>query len=637
MSADWARIDIRILALALAALLWLALPASAGASPTWLAPENLSAIGHDATEPQIAVDGSGATVAVWARSDGSHTIIQATSRPSGGTWAPAVDLSATGRDAQEPQVAVDGAGDAVAVWSRNNGSHWVIQAAIRSPAGAWSAARDLSDSERSALEPQVAIDSGGRAVAVWSRFDGFANRVQSAVLAPGAGSTWSIPVDLSSAGEPAGEPQLASDAAGEALAVWSRLEGTDMIAQAATMPPGGAWGEARSLSEAGGDASGPQVAVDPGGAAVAVWSRVVAGVGRIESAEMPPGGQWGGAIELTGSGENATNPQVASAAGRSLAIWTLRGAGSYTSIRAAERPSGGDWQPGIDLTQPGLPQTVFAPDIAIDPSGNAAAVWARSGASPTVIEGRVKPAGGPWTAVKELSELGSSADEPQVTLGATGDGASIWARVIGPNTIVQGAGFDGAGPLFSTVSIPAAATARQPVTFAASTFDNWSPVASVVWSFGDSGEGALGGRVEHTFASPGTYPISVLTADNLGNISATSGPIMVYRIPNAGRYVRVRRGAALLAVHCPSPAGCTGVARLIARVQVNSNGRTIGRRAQIGHSPFSVPGGTSPVAIRLTRAGLAAVREGGARTGLRTQLTGPGIQHRLVLLLPPRH
>jgi hypothetical protein len=288
----------------------------------------------------------------------------------------------------------------------------------------------------------------------------------------------------------------------------------------------------------------------------------------------------------------------------------------------------------VDLTQPGLTQTVVSPQVAIDPNGNAAAVWARSSASPTVIEGRIETAGGAWGGVEELSELGSSANGPQVALGATGDGASIWSRGNGANEIVQAAGFDGAGPLFPSLSIPAAATVKQPVTFGAATFDNWSPVRSVAWAFGDGGEGAIGNRVEHTFASPGTYPVSILAADNLGNTRATAGSITVFRLPNAGRNVRVRRGNALLMVHCPSPAGCTGVAKLIARVELERNGRTFGKRAQIGSASFSVPGGSSRVAIRLTRAGQAAVREGGKK-GVRTQLTGPGIQHRLVLLLAP--
>src|SRR5262249_44613973 len=157
------------------------------------------------------------------------------------------------------------------------------------------------------------------------------------------------------------------------------------------------------------------------------------------------------------------------------------GAGPYTTIQASERTAGTAWRSTQDLTQPGLTQTVVTPEVTIDPSGNAAAVWARSGASPTVIEGRIEPAGGTRSPMPELSELGASATEPQLALGPTGDGASVWTRDDGANTIIQAAGFDGAGPLFPSLSIPAAATVRQPVAFGAATFDNWSPVRSIFW------------------------------------------------------------------------------------------------------------------------------------------------------------
>ena len=450
------------------------------------------------------------------------------------------------------------------------------------------------------------------------------------------GASWSEPVDLSAKGENAKEPQLAADGAGNVVAVWTRLEGTDTIAQAAFRSSGGVWTAPDELSEAGGDAKEPQIAVDPGGGAVAVWSRTVGSVATVQAAEMAPGGNWLEALDLSGAGEDATEPDVALAGGRAIAVWSLGSAGPYTSIESRERPNGGGWQPPQDLTQPGLTQTVVTPHVVIDPHGNAEAAWARSSASPTVIDGRTKPAGGAWTGIDELSELGFSSLEPQIAVGATGDGAAIWSRENGANMIVQAAGFDGAGPTFPSLSIPAAATVRQPVRFAAATFENWSPVRSIDWTFGDGGEGAAGSSVEHTFASPGAYPISILTADNLGNTGSAAGTITIYRLPNAGRNVRVRRGAALAMVHCPSPAGCTGVVRLIARVKLKRGGRSVAKRAQIGRAQFSVPGpGTTAVPIKLTRPGRAAVQEAGAK-GVRTQLTGPGIQHRLLLLVPPR-
>jgi hypothetical protein len=160
-------------------------------------------------------------------------------------------------------------------------------------------------------------------------------------------------------------------------------------------------------------------------------------------------------------------------------------------------------------------------------------------------------------------------------------------------------------------------------------------VRPVGWGFGDGGV-ASGSVVEHTFESPGTYPIAVLAGDTLGNPGCAAGSITIYRLPNAAKNARLRGRRARVMVTCPSPAGCTGTMKLIARVVLKRNGRSFGKRAQVGRTEFSVPGpGTSAVSVKLSKPGLAAVEEAGTK-GVRTQLTGPGIQHRLILLLPQR-
>lgn len=138
-------------------------------------------MGQNASNPQVAFDPAGNALAVWSRSNGTHNIVQAAFRPAGGAWQlPANDLSATGQSAFDAQVAFDAAGNAVAVWYRYNGTHYIVQAAVRPAGGAWQAAQDLSASGQNASEQQVALDAAGNALAVWQRFNGTNSIVQAA-------------------------------------------------------------------------------------------------------------------------------------------------------------------------------------------------------------------------------------------------------------------------------------------------------------------------------------------------------------------------------------------------------------------------------------------------------------------------
>ena len=108
------------------ALVLVALPAAALVG-SWSTPADLSATGRDAYEPQVTVSSTGLATAVWYSNDGSNDIIQSSRSQSGGDWSTPADLSATGRDAYDPQVTVSSTGLATAVWYSNDGSNNIIQ------------------------------------------------------------------------------------------------------------------------------------------------------------------------------------------------------------------------------------------------------------------------------------------------------------------------------------------------------------------------------------------------------------------------------------------------------------------------------------------------------------------------------
>src|SRR5919204_85381 len=141
---------------------------------------SLSSIIQAATRPA-----AGDAVAAWVGSDGSNFVIQGAVRPAGEAWDSAHNLSAAGQDALQPRVALDQAGDAAAVWVRFNGSNYIAQAAGHPAGGSWGSPESVSAGGTDAAHPQVALDSAGNAVALWDESQ-TNDVVQAAVRAAGA-------------------------------------------------------------------------------------------------------------------------------------------------------------------------------------------------------------------------------------------------------------------------------------------------------------------------------------------------------------------------------------------------------------------------------------------------------------------
>ena len=86
-----------------------------------------------ASAPQISIDSAGKAVAVWYRFEGMTDRIQAAVRPAGGSFGTAVTLSDPSIEAFEPQVVAGPNADANAavVWTGSDGTNLRIQASRR--------------------------------------------------------------------------------------------------------------------------------------------------------------------------------------------------------------------------------------------------------------------------------------------------------------------------------------------------------------------------------------------------------------------------------------------------------------------------------------------------------------------------
>lgn len=410
----------------------------------WATPVDLSAPGQNASIPKVATDPIGNAVAVWGRFNGSNLIIQAASLPFGANWSEPTNLSLIGRSATAPQVAIDPTGNAVAIWTRNDGANSIIQASTQTFGGGWSTPVSLSNPGQNATNPQVVIDQSGNAVAIWERFNGFYSMIQSATL-PHNGS-WSAPTDISLIGQDAFLPHLSVNLSGNLLAVWKRFDGSQYIIESAALPYGGNWSAPVALSLPGQNADKPQVSLDSKGEAIAVWIRFNGTTNTIQASRSLFGGSWTTPSNLSPADVNATNPRVGMALGgdaNAVILWEDTVSHTIQSLEMIN----GVWQNLQNVSSKS--EFVLGPQLAVDFQGNAIAVWQNS--TKKVIQAASLPFNGTWSAPDDLSEAGQFATAPQVTVDAKGNGIAVWIRSNGTHNIAQASsGFD----LFQINSTP---------------------------------------------------------------------------------------------------------------------------------------------------------------------------------------
>lgn len=408
-----------VIAFLAAAVFMSVAPLSASASTTtWSPVSNLSATGGSAYEPQVATDPSGNTTIVWYRYNGSKYIVQAASKPFGGSWSAVTDLSAAGADAWEPKITTDPSGNVTAIWYSND----IIQTAYKPLGGNWSATTDLTTAASTTHSASVTADSNGNLAAVWI-WDG---KAQAAVKP--FGGSWGAGIDLSLTGSNASGPQIISDSMGNFTAIWSR----NQIIQSATLPAGGSWSAVSDLSAAGANASVPMLSRDSNGNTYAVWARGT----TAQAAMKPAGGSWSSPTNISAPLTNVTEPKIVSDPfGNLTALWTSYVSSKYVTYTASQ-PAGQSWGVPEALSNP-TQSTSVKGQLKSDTTGKVTAVWARSNGTNYIIQTASKSVGAAWGPTTDISAVGGNSEYPQLGIDSRGNVTLAWMRNNGANLIVQ--------------------------------------------------------------------------------------------------------------------------------------------------------------------------------------------------------
>lgn len=358
-------------------------PGSGWGAPIALSPAPTAAVHAESFELDLAVNAMGEAMAVWSQTDadGNVDLVARRYTPAGGWAAATVLLDATTATTAgvtwAPHVALAGDGTAIALWSQRAGLDMHLYARRFVPSSGWGPATLIqSQPMADALAGDVAMDGSGDAVAVWTVKNAGGTLWASRFTAPAG---WSTPVRLDEAAFGQGvidadDPHVAVEPAGNAVVVWKAWDGEDQMVWAVTGSAAGTWQPAMRLDAAGVYALSPDVAIDATGDAIAVWHGWPDGEPpSIRARRFTPGSGWSAVEFVETSSETAVFPAVAmTPGGTATVVWEGRGASGQTWANRYVPGAGWGTPESIGTTAAGGSES---PAVAAGGVDSAVAVW----------------------------------------------------------------------------------------------------------------------------------------------------------------------------------------------------------------------------------------------------------------------
>jgi hypothetical protein len=243
---------------------------------TFFLPETLSPAGEDASAPQVAINDDGDAFVVWSSNEGGSIKIRERTVFADSVVGPLKTLSATAAFGDDPAVAIAPNGDAIAVWTRSSGASSSIQARRITPAG------DLGDTIPLTLgggdvnQPQIAGNGVGDTFAAWVDSTGPVEQVEARSI---RGSTLGPTRTLSNPSIDSASARIAA-ADERAVVVWEASvdpQNFTRRVQGRSLTAAGDRGPMLTLTTSGPGAAATEarVSIQDDGDAIAAWTQTV--------------------------------------------------------------------------------------------------------------------------------------------------------------------------------------------------------------------------------------------------------------------------------------------------------------------------------------------------------------------------
>ena len=339
-------------------------------------------------------------------------------------------------NASEQDIAFDPNGNALAVWSQGN-NLWANY--YNATTATWGTAELIESLALGLSHPAIAMDANGNGIAIWSHNEGAEQSIYANYYTVNVG--WGTEELIENNAGSAFAPQIAFDSSGDAIAVWEQPSGGPVSIWANHYDAAGAGWTAASaalLEAAAGAASAPQLAVAADGSAFAIWPQHNGVNTGVYAAKYSVGGPWGAAEAIETDATDSLTPQIAiDSSGNAIAVW-VQPSGGLDSMWANTYTAGSWDTAGVLESDGGL---VRYPYIAFDASDNAMAIWRQNGR----LKFNQYTAAVGWGTIGAIESGTDTASFPQFAMNSSGNAvvtwrqdsngvASIWANDFQPAT-----------------------------------------------------------------------------------------------------------------------------------------------------------------------------------------------------------
>lgn len=381
-------------------------------------------------KPMVRMDDKGNAIAIWEQRNPSEWSIFVSHYSVGLGWESPELIEGEVGGGLNPYIAIDDDGNALAIWEQADGEKMSIMANYYTFGVGWGIPEYIeSDNVGNAHDPKIDFDGAGNAIAVWHQLDPvysiYANRFVKGV---GWGAAESLESETTWG---ATDAEVVMDNAGNAIAVWTQGDGAQNNVMCSRYTVDSGWSTEGFIETNPEQAYGPQVAVDAVGNVMVVWYQNESGIQNVWANRFDISTGWGGAERIESGSRRATGVRVGmDADGNATAVW-YQYVDSRSDIMSNRYVVGVGWGTEEVIESENLGYA-YHPQVAVNSKGNAIAVWEQSDGTRFNVWANFFDAKNGWGAAKILdSDPSGDATDAFVAISRLGTAVAVWLQTGG--------------------------------------------------------------------------------------------------------------------------------------------------------------------------------------------------------------